>query len=149
MNVGDVEIEDDYITVKENDNILNVAKAIAKAGIPDAVVVNEENQALGALDDYDIVSKVIAVEKDPKEITAKDIMYAPPPVRKTMSLKETYEIMQQLEATMLPVVDETKNLIGVVTIMDVLEGLAIEGQSQGFFSKLKNIFSSNKGDPKP
>lgn len=146
MNVGDVEIEDDYITVKETDNILAVAKAIAEAGIPDAVVVDEENHAIGALDDYDIVSKVIAMEKDPKEVSAKDVMYAPPPVRKSMSLTETHEIMQQLEATMLPVVDEEKKLIGVVTIMDVLEGLAMQDQPQGIVSWFKGIFGSNKGD---
>ncbi|MHA2169274.1 MAG: CBS domain-containing protein [Candidatus Kariarchaeaceae archaeon] len=144
MIVDEVEIEDDYITVKETDSILEVAKAIAKAGIPDAVVVDNDNHALGALDDYDIVSKVIAMEKDPNELTAKDIMYAPPPVRKSTTLKETHEIMQQLEATMLPVVDEEKKLIGVVTIMDVLEGIAFENRPPSIISRVTGLFRSNK-----
>ncbi|MHA2090773.1 MAG: CBS domain-containing protein [Candidatus Kariarchaeaceae archaeon] len=146
MIVDEVEIEDDYITVKETETILEVAKAIAKAGIPDAVVVDNENHALGALDDYDIVSKVIAMEKDPSELTAKDIMYAPPPVKKSTTLKETHEIMQQLEATMLPVVDEEKKLIGVVTIMDVLEGLAYENRPPSIISRVTGLFKSNKGE---
>jgi CBS domain-containing protein len=146
MKVDDVEIEDDYITVKESDSIMAVAKAIAEAGIPDAVVVDDKNHALGALDDYDIVSKVLALEKDPNVVTAKDIMYAPPPVRITTTLKETHEIMQKLEATMLPVVDDEKKLIGVVTIMDVLEGLAYENRPLNFLDRIKKVFKSDKGD---
>lgn len=141
MNVGEVEIEDDYITVKNTDTILSVAKAIADAGIPDAVVLDENDNVVGALDDFDIVSKVIAVEKDQNTVTAEEVMYAPPPVRKITTLEETHKIMKELDATMLPVVDDEKKLLGVVTIMDVLEGLSDEYQKLSFFGKLKLMFS--------
>ncbi|OLS28215.1 MAG: Magnesium transporter MgtE [Candidatus Heimdallarchaeota archaeon LC_2] len=140
MNVGDVEIEDDYITVKNTDTILAVAKAIAKSAIPDAVVLNENDKVVGALDDFDIISKVIAVEKDHNTITAEEVMYAPPPVRKTTTLEETHKIMQELDATMLPVVDDELKLLGVVTIMDVLEGLSGDYKKLSFFEKLKLLF---------
>ena len=140
MNVGDVEIEDDYITVKNTDTILEVAKAIAASAIPDAVVLDENDKVVGALDDFDIVSKVIAVEKDHNKITAAEVMYAPPPVRTTTTLEEAHKIMQELDATMLPVVDDEIKLLGVVTIMDVLEGLSGDFEKLSFFGKLKLLF---------
>ncbi|MHA2029653.1 MAG: CBS domain-containing protein [Candidatus Kariarchaeaceae archaeon] len=141
MFVSDVEIEDEYVVVKASDTIYDVAQAISKAGIPDAVVLDEDETVLGALDDFDIVSKVLAVDKDHKTITAKDILYAPPPVKQTTSLKDAHEIMQELDATMLPVVDDEKKLLGVVTIMDVLEGLAKEYENLNFWGKLKKAFT--------
>lgn len=137
MLVSDVEIEDDYVVVKATDTIFEVAQTISKAGIPDAVVLEEDDTVLGALDDFDIVSKVLAVDGDPKTVTAKEIMYAPPPVKITTSLKEAHEMMQELDATMLPVVDDDKKLLGVITVMDVLEGLSKEYNEKSFFGKLK------------
>jgi CBS domain-containing protein len=141
MLVSDVNYEDDYVVVKGSDSIYDVAQTISKAGIPDAVVLADDETVLGALDDFDIVSKVLAVDKDHKTTTAEEVMYAPPPVRPTTSLKDTHEIMQELDATMLPVVDEDKKLLGVVTIMDVLEGLAKEYENLSFWQKLKRAFT--------
>lgn len=140
MKVSDVNIDDDFITVKQDDNVLKVAKTMATAGIPDAIVLDESNISLGALDDYDIISKVIAQEKNPKDVFAEDIMYAPPPVRLNTDLKRVHQIMQELEATILPVVDEDNKLIGVITIMDVLEGLAVEAESDSLWFKFKQFF---------
>lgn len=143
MFVSDVEIEDDYVVVKATDTIFAVAKTIAEAGIPDAVVLDDDDTVLGALDDFDIVSKVLAVDGDPKTVTAKEVLYAPPPVKLTTTLKEAHEIMQELDATMLPVVDEQKKLLGVLTVMDVLEGLSKEYENLSFFGKLKRAFGFN------
>ena len=136
VDVADIDYQDEFITVKGSMTISEVAKEIAKAGVPDAVVIDDKDKVLGALDDYDIVSKCLAEDHDPKTMKAEDIMYAPPPVKLTSDLNEVHETMQKLEATMLPVVDDENNLLGVVTIMDVLEGLNQEHQQKGFFAKL-------------
>ena len=115
-----------------------LAKAIAKAGVPDAVILDENNQVLGVLDDYDIVSKVLAEEKDPKVVTAADIMYAPPPVKLETELSKVHEILTQLEASMLPVVDDDKKLLGVITIMDVFDGL-MDQQQGGIVGWFKGL----------
>ena len=134
MIVKNTKIDDDYIVVKANDNLISVAKSISKAGIPDAVVVDEENKVLGALDDYDIVSKCLAEEKDPKIMTAEDIMYAGPKVKLETELTSVLETMEKLKVTTLPVVDGENKLLGVITNMDVYDGLAQEDKS--FFGKL-------------
>ncbi len=136
MTVSKVQIDDDYITVNSDDTIIEVAKAIAKAGVPDAVILDAENNVLGVLDDYDIVSKVLAEEKDPRVITAAEIMYAPPPVKLDTPLEKVHEILTQLEASMLPVVDESNKLLGVITIMDVLDGMMRNRGVVGWFKGL-------------
>jgi len=129
MKVEDVNIEDDYIVVKPSDTIVVVSKKIAEAAIPDAIVVNDDNEVLGALDVYDIISKVIAPEKDLKSTTAEDIMYAPPPVRLATELSVVEKIMGDLEVSVLPVSDKNNTLLGVITMMDVMEGLALANRS--------------------
>ena len=138
MIVSDVEIDDEFITVKGSMTIIEISKEMARVGIPDAVVVDDDDKVLGAVDDYDIVSKCLAEEKDPMVLTAEEIMFSPPPIRIDTDLKAVHEMMQELEATMLPVTDTEKNLKGVVTLMDVLDGLGRERQSM---SLLQRIFS--------
>lgn len=140
MQVSEVNIEDEYVVVKETDSIYVVAQTLAKAGISDAVVLDDDDKVLGALDDFDIVSKVLAPEKDYKTMIAKDIIYAPPPVKLSMNLSEAHQIMKELDAMMLPVVDENRKLLGVLTIMDVLEGLTKEIENLNFWGKLKRLF---------
>jgi CBS domain-containing protein len=136
MKVNDVNIEDDHIVVNAKDNLIKVAQEMAKVGIPDAIVTKEDGSVLGALDDYDIVSKCIAEEKDPKEMTAEDVMYAGPKVKLDTDLSEVNKTLQSLRATVLPVVDDDNKLLGVITINDVWEGLADEEETKGFFAKM-------------
>ena len=133
MKVSDVTIDDEYVTVNGEASILEVAKTIAKSGIPDVVVIDNEERVLGALDDYDIVSKVVAEGQDPNKIKAKDIMFAPPPIKLDTELEAAHEIMEELKVTVLPVVGEGRKLMGVLTIMDVLEGKTQENDEKGNF----------------
>ena len=140
MKVADVDITDDYITVNASDTVLAVAKALAKENIPDAIVV-EGDDPVGVLDDYDIVSKVVAEGKDPNSVTAKDIMYAPPKITDDTDLEEAEKIMHENEVTLLPVYGDDDKLIGAVTLMDVLEGLSkINEPKGGPLSFLRGLF---------
>lgn len=142
VKVSDLVIDDEYIVVKAEAAVVEIAEEITNSGIPDAVVVDDEGNVLGALDDFDIVSKVVAKKLDPLEVTAKDIMYAPPPVKLETEVKRAEEIMKEMKASMLPVVNNERKLLGVVTIMDVLEAREFEEiKSEGFFTSLKRLFS--------
>jgi len=136
MLVKDVNYQDEYITVKDSMTVIELSKEIAKAGIPDAVVIDDNEKVVGAIDTYDIISKCLAVEKDPNSTLAKEIMFAPPPVKLMTPLKEVHEIMQKLEATVIPVIDDSQALLGVVTIMDVIDGLGESQRKRGFLGKI-------------
>ena len=138
MQVKDLEIDDEYITVQDTDTIVEVSKKMKHAGMPDAVVVDSEEKILGALDAYDIVSKVLAEETNPKEVNARDIMYTPPIVTPDTPVRRVHEIMRELNVSLVPVSNNEEKLIGVVTILDVLDGLSIEeAREKSLLGKLR------------
>lgn len=128
--VQDVNIDDEHVIVPASYNLIEVSKAMASAGIPDVVVVDENNKVLGALDDYDIVSKCLAEEKNPLEMTAKDIMYVSPSVKMETKLERVHEMLQELMASTLPVVDDEHKLLGVITIHDIFDAYADEVEEE-------------------
>ncbi|MHA2501415.1 MAG: CBS domain-containing protein [Candidatus Kariarchaeaceae archaeon] len=141
MKVGDVDISDDYLVVNTIDSVLEVAKFLKKEGIPDAVVVDDNDKVVGIIDDYVLVTEVLAEGKDVNETNAEDVMLTPPMVTVDTDLTEVEEILDKEDVTLLAVVDENDELLGVVTIMDVLEGLAKAHEpSGGLFSFLRNLF---------
>jgi predicted transcriptional regulator len=141
VKVGDVDISDDYLVVNTIDSVLEVAKFLKKEGIPDAVVVDDNDKVVGIIDDYVLVTEVLAEGKDVNETNAEDVMLTPPMVTVDTDLTEVEEILDKEDVTLLAVVDENDELLGVVTIMDVLEGLAKAHEpSGGLFSFLRNLF---------
>jgi len=141
MKVIDTVIDDDYIKIQETDTIEILAGKIAETGIPDAVVLDEHKKVLGAIDDFDIVSKVIAKGLDAKTTLVKDAMYAPPRVKLQTELADVMKIMNELEATMIPVVNDENELLGVITIADVIPLLDLEEEEKkSLTNKFKNVF---------
>lgn len=124
MQVKDLKIDDEYIIVNSTMTITQVSKEMAKAGISDAVVLDESSVVIGALDSYDIISKVLAVDLDPTSTRAEEIMYTFPNVTLATDIMRVQEILDELQIGMIPVVDEAQKLLGVATVQDVLIGMA-------------------------
>ncbi len=145
MQVKDLEIDDEYITVRDTDSIVEVSKKMKQAGMPDAVVVNSKEKILGALDAYDIVSKVLAEEANPNAVNAKDIMYTPPIVTPDTPIRRVHEIMRELDVSLVPVSNDEEKLLGVVTILDILDALSIEdAKEKSWLGKLRRSFFKRK-----
>ena len=81
----------------------------------------------GIVTDRDIVVEVIATGLDPAVITVGDIMEPELVVgRESDSVLETLEIMRFKGVRRLPTVDREGQLVGIVTVDDLLEILAEE-----------------------
>jgi CBS domain-containing protein len=80
---------------------------------------------VGIVTDRDLVVEIVATELDPKTITIGDVM-APELVtaRETEGLSETMEIMRYRGVRRLPIVGDDGQLVGIVSIDDLLEVLA-------------------------
>jgi len=79
----------------------------------------------GIVTDRDIVVEVIATGLDPAVITVGDIMEPELVVgRESDSVLETLEIMRFKGVRRLPTVDREGQLVGIVTVDDLLEILA-------------------------
>jgi CBS domain-containing protein len=93
------------------------------------VVVEQMNGGkripIGIVTDRDIVVEVIATGLDPAVITVGDIMEEELVVgRESDSVLETLEIMRFKGVRRLPTVDREGQLVGIVTVDDLLEILA-------------------------
>jgi CBS domain-containing protein len=105
------------------------AKLMRYGHIGSLVVVEQMNGGkripIGIVTDRDIVVEVIATGLDPVVITVGDIMEPELVVgRESDSVLETLEIMRFKGVRRLPTVDREGQLVGIVTVDDLLEILA-------------------------
>jgi CBS domain-containing protein len=123
------------LTVRRSDDLIRAAQLMRERHIGYLVVVDSDvaDQSplpVGVVTDRDIVIAVVAREADPRELRVGDIMTQPPvtigvaePVEK--ALRE----MRRIGVRRLPVVGKRGELVGVLSLDDVLEVLAIDLQN--------------------
>lgn len=111
--------------------VVVAARLMRHGHIGSLVVVEQTNGGrripVGIVTDRDIVVEVIATGLDPAVITVGDIMEPELVVgRESDSVLETLEIMRFKGVRRLPTVDREGQLVGIVTVDDLLEILAEE-----------------------
>ncbi len=90
-----------------------------------------ENLEYGIVTSINICDKIIAQGNDPAETKVKDIMATPLiTVPATMMITECAAMMKEKRIHHLPVADETGQIIGMITAMDLL--LMAEGMGTNF-----------------
>lgn len=114
-------------TVKVGDSIVEAAKVMRgeDSGI---VPIVDGDRLVGVLTDRDIVTRVIAAEKDPKlvkveEIASQNLVTVDP----DQGLDEALRLMAHHQVRRLPVVEEDGKLIGIVAQADVARHAALNG----------------------
>lgn len=111
--------------------IAAAAKLMRHGHVGSLVVVEQMNGGkripVGMVTDRDIIVEVVATGLDPATITVGDIMAREIVVgRESDSVLETLEIMRFKGVRRLPTVDGEGQLVGIVTVDDLLEILAEE-----------------------
>jgi CBS domain-containing protein len=85
-----------------------------------ALPVGENDRLVGMVTDRDIVCRCLADGKDPKKATARDIMtkgivYC----RDNEDLGDATRIMESKQIRRLPVIDEKKRMVGMLSLGDI------------------------------
>lgn len=111
--------------------IVAAARLMRHGHVGSLVVVDQMNGGkrvpVGIVTDRDIVVEVIATGLDPAVITVGDIMESGLVVgRESDSVLETLEVMRFKGVRRLPTVDADGQLVGIVTVDDLLEVLSEE-----------------------
>jgi CBS domain-containing protein len=109
--------------------VATAAKLMRHHHVGSLVVVEQMNGGkrlpVGIVTDRDIVVELTAMDLDPGTITVGDIMGSElVTARESEGLLETMEIMRYKGVRRLPIVGGDGQLIGIVTIDDLLEVLA-------------------------
>lgn len=129
MPIGEV-CNKEIITVQSEDSVLDAAKLMRQNHVGDVLVVENRNGInipIGIVTDRDLVMEIMAPELDSSVITVGDIM-APEftTVKESAGLFEAIQHMRNMAVRRLPVVDESGQLVGIVTLDDLLVLLADE-----------------------
>jgi CBS domain-containing protein len=99
-------------------NVLDAAKLMKERRIGNVLVV-EKKQPIGILTESDILKKVVAEGKNPKDVIVKDVMSTPVIVIDPYSnLEDAMKTMGKCNVRRLPVV-ENHELIGIITQKDI------------------------------
>ncbi len=144
LRVKDI-MSKDIIAVKEDATVFEAAKLMKDNKIG-CVLVAKEGKVVGIITERDMVRRVIAEEKDPKQTLVRDVMSKPVvAVKSSISIDAAVEVMVKNGIRRLPVVDEDNKLVGVVTVKDLASALAEISRLE---SALFNAFARVKPPPR-
>jgi CBS domain-containing protein len=100
-------------------SVSDIAKKMRDEDIG-AVPVGENDKLIGMVTDRDIACRGMANGHDVKKLTARDVMSKPILYCHTMDqVKTAAEIMESKNVRRLPVINEKKRLVGIVSLGDL------------------------------
>ena len=141
MNIGQL-CNRNPITVRRSEELIKAAQLMREKHIGYLVVVEPEvaDQSLrpvGVVTDRDIVISVVARETDPRALRVGEIMTQQPvTIGATEPVEKALREMRRIGVRRLPVVGQRGELIGVLSLDDVLEVLA--GELQNVAASIRN-----------
>ncbi len=107
---------------KSGDTVLDVAKLMAEKNIGAVPVLSEDGKLIGIFSERDLLKRVIVKGLNPKEVKVDDVM-----TREIMlalddeSYEECLAKMKKAGIRHLPVVDRNNNLLGMLSIRDLMD----------------------------
>ncbi len=110
----------EVVTTTPDTMVFDVAQTMSAQHVGSVIVV-EDHRPIGIITDRDIVTKVVAAGRDPKTVPVKEVMATNPSlININYDPLDVTKIMRARGLRRLPVVDEHRHLLGIVTMDDVL-----------------------------
>jgi CBS domain-containing protein len=96
------------------------AKLMGDCDCGEIPVVDDKRKPLGVVTDRDIVVRVVARDKDPRECPVREAMTSPAvTVTAETSLEECRRLMEENQIRRVPVVDKNGIVVGIVALADI------------------------------
>jgi CBS domain-containing protein len=118
-------------TIRRSDEVSRAAQLMREKHVGYLVVVelNPLARPIGVVTDRDIVVGVVARDVDPKAVRVGDIMTANPiTARESDTIEAALQKMREFGVRRLPIVNDRRELVGILAIDDVLEVIAGDAQ---------------------
>ncbi len=107
--------------VEPNTPVTEIAKRMMECDVG-AIPVGENDRLIGMVTDRDIICRGVARGKDIKKMTARDVMSKGIIFcRAGSELDDAVKIMEDKKVRRLPVIDDNKRMIGILSLGDVSE----------------------------
>jgi len=122
----------DAVTVSPSDEVLTAARVMREQHVGYLVVVAQggdphRKRPVGVLTDRDIVVTVVARQVDPASLRVGDVMTQTPVQLSTAdSLEIAVRKMRRIGVRRMPLVDADGELVGVISLDEVLDWLAAQ-----------------------
>jgi CBS domain-containing protein len=101
--------------ISSETSIVEVAEVMASRDVG-SVLVTVDGKEAGILTERDLTRKVVAKGLDPRSTTARNVMSSPLLiVSQDATLLEAAEIMSKRRVRRLPVVNENKDVVGIIS----------------------------------
>jgi CBS domain-containing protein len=124
----------DLVVFVEPDDTVARALEVMRRRYIHSLIVRRTNDSpeYGIITSTDICDKIIAQEKNPNDIKVRDVMNSPLiAVESTITLKECAQIMKENKIHHLPVIDGSKEVIGMISASDFLVAAEAMGRAPG------------------
>lgn len=129
MNIGEVCSREVYI-FKAGEPLANAVAEMMKRHVGAIVVVETETdrvRPVGIVTDRDVIRGQVSLKKDLPSLTLREVMTsAPLTVSETSGVAEAIERMQARRVRRVPVVNDSGDLVGIVSLDDLLPIVAEE-----------------------
>ncbi len=113
-------MDKEFPTIEVEAKVVDAAKILDKEK-KGYVIVLEKGKPYGIVTEWDLVSKVIAAEKDPKSLTVKQIASTPLiTIDPDLDLLKASELMQQKDIKRIAVM-KSEVIYGVVTATNIAQ----------------------------
>jgi len=110
--------------VGENETIVDAAKKLTLLNVSALPICGEDERLKGVLTEHEIVTRVLALGKDPAQTKVGEFGYGKPvTIGADDSIEDALKTMTDHNVRRLPVIDEHK-LIGVISMVDVVDKIA-------------------------
>jgi|Deesub1362B_J571_1020462.scaffolds.fasta_scaffold00004_25 CBS domain-containing protein len=108
------------ITANTNDNIIKISKTLRNHNISSVIVVDDKEQPIGIVTMSDIINKVLALDKNPESVLAKDIMSYPIKyIDANETIQKAIKIFSSHKVSKLGVTYKGK-IVGIISVSDVI-----------------------------
>ena len=115
-----------------DESVWQAAERMHQRAVGTLVVADEDKRPIGIITDRDLVERVLAQALDPTSTTVGQVMTETPEVvSEYEAIEQAIAVMRRERCRRLPVVDDDGQLIGLLSLDDVLQLLAEELTSVG------------------
>jgi CBS domain-containing protein len=106
--------------VNEGESVADAARKLVRLDVGAMPICGDDNKLKGMLTDRDITVKVVAEGKDPSGVRAGDLAEGVPVTTSVGdSADDVLKTMAENQVRRLPVLDNDKNLVGIISQADV------------------------------
>ena len=122
VNVEDIMVKK-VITVDKDETVDRAVNRMNEHGIGCLIVVSERI-AVGILTERDLLKRVLAKAKDPRETKVHEVMTQPLVyVSPDTDIDKAKAVMSRFRIKKLPVIDSEGHLVGLITVTDIANSL--------------------------